>query len=293
MTNTLATFLNAPVQHVQVEGIRVAYRSFGQGPALVMVHGWPLSGVTYRGLVHELSRDFTCYVPDLPGAGQTPWHNSVGETFRGYARIVAGFVDALGLQQYALVGHDSGGAVARMVAAQHGQRVGALLLTNTEVPGHVSAVVKALQMAARLPGARHLFSLLLSWGAFRRSAMGFGGCFGDPRLIDGEFRQTLKKDLRGAIAIIDHADLDVALELEGIHRAIQAPALLVWGQDDPFFPVERARAMLPQFPQPARMEVIADTKLLVHEEAPRQVAELARPFLAEALQPRTRARASA
>jgi pimeloyl-ACP methyl ester carboxylesterase len=176
MTTALEAFMAAPVERVNV-GTELTYRRFGQGPAVVPVHGWPLNGATYRGLVRMLLQHFTCYVPDLPGSGATPWDPRTREAFADWGPLLAGFVEALGLDRVALVGHDSGGALARLAAAELGTRVALLALINTEVPGHVPLLIRAYTLALRVPGSRWLFGKLLGSRRFRRSRLGFGACF--------------------------------------------------------------------------------------------------------------------
>jgi haloalkane dehalogenase len=67
-------------------------------------------------------------------------------------------------------------------------------------------------------------------------------------------------------------------ELADIHSRLDVPVQLVWGDKDPFFPVERARAMLPQFPN-AQIEVLEGIGLFSHEEAPEAVAAALLPTL--------------
>ena len=66
--------------------------------------------------------------------------------------------------------------------------------------------------------------------------------------------------------------------LAEVHAQIDAPVQLVWGEDDPFFPVAWAREMVETFPN-ARLHVVPDAKLFVHEERPAQVAEAILPTL--------------
>ena len=280
MTQTaLEAFMAAPVAHIHIDGIPMAYRRFGEGPPLLMVHGWPLSGVTYRYLLPELSQHFSCIVPDLPGAGDTPWHPGVGEVAAGYTRMLAGLADGLKLDRYALLAHDSGGAVARMLAARHGARITALVLTNTEVPDHVSLPVQLMQWATHVPGSRALFGALLGSSTFRQSGVGFGGCFTDRERIEGGFLETLAQDVTGAVQVLKHFDLKGAHRLGEVHARISAPTTLIWGEDDPFFPVQGAERMVPQFGGPTTLHRVPKMKLFVHEEAPQEVLRHALPAL--------------
>lgn len=287
MDDTLERFLAAPSLHVDVAGTPMAYRRIGRGPDVVLVHGWPLAGTTYHGLVAALQDEFTCWVPDLPGAGGSPWRPEIRESFTGLASALTGFVDAVGLQRFALVGHDSGGGIARVSAAELGSRVDALVLSNTEIPGHVAPLVLWLQRATRVPGAAWIFRrLLLRSNAFLRSRLGFAGAFADvDAMLAGSFRRSciepLLRDPTGALEMLRRADLGIAHRLPQIHQRIKAPLLCAWGDRDPFFPLPGAQQMVAHWPAPARLEVLPGLKLFLHEEAPQRLAAAARPFLRE------------
>lgn len=286
MQTPLEMFRAAPVQHLALDSAQVAYRVFGSGPALVFVHGWPMSGVTFRGLVAELKQHFTCYVPDLPGAGDSPLDPTMKDLFRDGARSIGALVDRLGLDRFGLIGFDSGGAIARIVAAQRPGRVFGLALTNTETPGHKLPLIKMFQRAASLPGATLAFKWMLGSKAFLRSKFGFKGAFANLDFVeDPEFRAStlvpLQRDPTGALHSFKHADLDIADELDAIHAEIDAPLLCVWGDRCGFFPLENVEAMVRGWPMPARLEVVPGHKLLVHEEQPQAVLRAMLPFLRE------------
>jgi haloalkane dehalogenase len=282
MASELAAFRAAPIERIDV-GTEITYRRFGQGPAVVLVHGWPLNGATYRGMVRILAKHFTCYVPDLPGAGQTPWDPRTHDAFFDWGTLIARFVDALGLARVALVGHDSGGAMARVAAAELGERVALLALINTEVSGHTPGVVKLYQGMARVPGSRALVRALTGQRWYRRSRLGFGGCFRDLDHLDGEFAKAclapLLADNGGAMRTLLHFDLRLSDRLPDVHRRISAPVVLIWGGDDPFFPAEKARAMLPQFRDVRGFHVLSRYKLFVQDEAPELVTAKLEPLL--------------
>ncbi|MGC4061768.1 MAG: alpha/beta fold hydrolase [Aquabacterium sp.] len=60
-------------QRIDLGHSQIAYRKVGSGAPLLLVHGYPLSGLTWRHVVPALAPHFTCYIPDLPGAGDTVW----------------------------------------------------------------------------------------------------------------------------------------------------------------------------------------------------------------------------
>jgi pimeloyl-ACP methyl ester carboxylesterase len=265
---------------------RLAYWRFGSGPDVVAIHGWPLHSGTFRALLPRLVDRFSVHLFDLPGAGKTEWNGRVG--FPENAQAVRQAVDAVGLRRYALLAHDSGGAVARLVAAGDA-RVAGLVLAGTEIPGHHSPLLRAYLWAARVPGMVHLLGALIQVRFVRRSPLAFGTCFTDPAHVDGEFAELFVRPLRrretarGQMALLRSFDFAFVDSLADVHPRITAPTLCIWGESDPFFPVEKARGMLPQFAGGAQLVSIRGAKLLVHEDHAEEFASHARPFLAQCL----------
>jgi haloalkane dehalogenase len=286
-SEVLASFRGAPHAHVDIGHSRLAYRRFGRGPDLVFVHGWPLHAGTFRALVPRLADRFTCHLLDLPGAGQTQCSAETPIDLASHAASLRTALQKLGLTRYALVAHDSGGGIARLVAADNPQ-VSALVMSGTEIPGHHAAVVAFLQFMSKLPGGVRLLMASMRLRAVRRSSLGFAACFQDLAHLDGEFHELFIEPLLRSpevaarqFELVRRFDVGVIARLAEVHRRIQAPTLLVWGEQDPIFPLAKARAMLPQFAGGARLEVLAGGKTFVHEEKPAALAALARPFLLE------------
>ena len=98
---TTRFFFDTPEQQVDTGTARLALRRFGSGPPLLLVHGFPLSGFTWRKVLPELSRRYTCYVPDLPGMGESEWTDATDFSFPGQGRTLKVLVDRLGLERYA------------------------------------------------------------------------------------------------------------------------------------------------------------------------------------------------
>lgn len=284
--NALDDYRSAPVLFADLGTSRLAYRRFGVGPNLLFVHGWPLSGETYRGLVAALQGHFTCIVPDLPGAGETPWDDTIEEVFAGFTHRLLSFVDVLGLTRFGLFGQDSGGTLARLVAARVPDRVYGIGLTNTEVAGHVPPLLPLLQRITALPGAAWVFRHLLRFRPYLRSALGFGGCFKDPARLHGSFDGTALRALRDdpgpAMQVLRRADLDVVMRLDAVQARIEAPMVAVWGDDDPFFPFGQAKQLVQTWPTRSELHRLEGYRLLVHEEVPDEVARRVGPFLLEA-----------
>jgi pimeloyl-ACP methyl ester carboxylesterase len=260
----------------------LAYYRFGRGPDVVCIHGWPLSAATFRHIVPRLASRFTLHLFDLPGTGHTDWRGAID--MPSHAGTVRRAVDRLGLTRYGLLAHDSGGAIARLVAAGDA-RVSALVLGNTEIPGHTPWQVRVYKWGADRPRIAALMFAGMKIGAIRRSSLGFGGCFRDPRFADGEFGDrfvtpmlTSRKVAEGQMALVRSLDFHFLDELPAVHRAIAAPVRLIWGTDDPFFPLAKARDMVRQFAAGEIVE-IPGAKLFAHEDHPDIFAAHAGEFL--------------
>ena len=82
-------------------------------PAIVFVHGAFVDGSLWRKVVPRLEGSYRCIVPDLPlGSHGTPMHEDADLSPPGLAKLIADFVEALGLEDVTLVGNDTGGAIS-------------------------------------------------------------------------------------------------------------------------------------------------------------------------------------
>lgn len=110
----------------------------------------------------------------------------------------------------------------------------------------------------------------------------FGDAFVDRSLLDGEFffepLHEIQARRHAATKLLRSFDMRLVADLTRIHRRIDAPVQLVWGDKDPFFPVDKAKQMLGEFPN-AEIEIIEGAGLFSHEERPGDVARALLPTL--------------
>jgi haloalkane dehalogenase len=281
-----ASISRGPSRSLDIGGGGVAYYRFGRGPDVLFVHGWPLHAATFRHIVPALAKDFTCHLIDLPGAGRSVPGPGAPIDLRAHAVTLRGVVDALGLGAYAILAHDSGGLVARHLAADD-DRVRGLVLGNTEIPRHTPWLIALYAMMARVPLGTAMARVVLGSPVLRRSALGFGGCFEDPKFVNGEFADLFIEPLlrsrqatEDAFALIKNLDRSIVDELSDLHRQITQPVDLVWGTEDPFFPIAKAREMVAEFAGRATLHEIPNAKLFAHEDNPEAFVAIARNALA-------------
>lgn len=281
-----AWFRSHPIERVDVGTAEIAYRVVGSGPPLLLIHGWPFSSLTFRTLVRRLHTRFTCILPDTPGLGETRWHESTPFAFARQVGTLRAFADRIGLGRVAVLAHDTGGTLARLLALEEGERVSHLVLLNTEMPRHRPPWVQLYQRLAALPGTASSFQLLLRLGPFRRSSLAYGPCFHDPRLLDDDFHDCFvapllasRRRVDGSMRYLRGIDWGLIDAFATRHRELRARVLLVWGADDTVFPLVHARAMMPQFAGRASLIEVPAARFLVHEERSVTVAEAASDFL--------------
>jgi haloalkane dehalogenase len=265
-------------------GAEVAYRRVGTGPDVLFVHGWPVSSATFRLLLPHLADHVTCHLIDLPGAGSSRFTDDSPLSIDLHIRSVRRVIELLELDDVAVVGHDSGGMIARHAVAGD-PRLRSLGLIDTEQSTGLSWKFRSFLAGRRVPG----FGAALAWLAgkptLRRNPLVLGDAFLDRSLLEGEFDELFLRPLYGsrrhrdaAMRLLRSFDDQLVRELRGLHAKIDVPVQLVWGAQDRFFPVEWARTMVADFPD-ARLAVIDRAGLFAHEERPAEVAEALLPVL--------------
>ncbi len=280
-------FRTTPDRYLDMGDGEVAYRCVGTGPDVLFVHGWPANSATFRGLLPSLVPHVTCHMIDLVGAGQSRFTRASRIDLARNIANVKRVVDVLDLKDVALVGHDSGGMIARHAMAGD-PRLRSMALINTEQPQGLHWRFQQFLVMAKFPG----FERVLAWAAMkpslRKNRFLLGDCFANKALLGGTFEEFMLEPLHNnserlwaAGQLIRNFDSRYVAQLAQVHAKISVPVQLVWGEDDPFFPVAQAREMVATFPD-ARLHVVPNAKLFSHEEYPDEVAEIMLPTLLHA-----------
>ena len=229
-----------PQHFVQVEGLRLHFRLRGEGPPLLMLHGWGTSSLSFMGASLALEKRFRTLVPDLPGFG----FSEIPPTAWGaadYARAVAALLDQTGFGPCDVLGHSFGGLVGTALATSRPELVNRLVLVASPVVRLPPAAgVKARnrsyalvrKVATLLPPFRER---ILEWGRIRYGSEDYRNA--------GAMRPTivrvLSENWRDALP------------------SVQAPVLLIYGENDADVPLAAAHAALEALPEGAELVVIA------------------------------------
>ena len=278
---------------IAVGDARVAYYEEGEGQPLLLLHGCPFSSFIWRRVIPALSAQYRCLAPDLLGLGDTETPPDADWSLPAQARMVVGVLDALGIDRAHAVGHDHGGAVAQLLAAEHAGRVNRLVLSNAEAYDNwPSAEERPFVRATQLPVLGTLLLWLWSRKSLLRATLISSKAVHDAsvlttELLDGYARSNLGDRVRRAKTKrflreqLDPANNRVTTDLLPGLRRFDHPTLLIWARDDPHFGPKWAERLARDIPGFVRLELLPDTGHLLMEERPEQFAELVAQFLAE------------
>jgi pimeloyl-ACP methyl ester carboxylesterase len=263
----------------------IHYRDAGDGPPVVFLHGLLVDGEVWRKVTPLLQGAARTIVPDLPlGSHRTAMQADADLSPAGVARLVGDLLGALALEDVTLVGNDSGGAIGQLVALDHGERVGRLVLTNCDCfdvfpPKEFVPMVKA----ARVPGALYAAMQPMRAAKARRLPMAYGWLAHDiPDEVTGAWIQPFLDDpdiRRDAIAFMRAIDKATMIDAAERLPSLKIPALVAWGQDDRFFPRELGERLAAALG--ARLTPIAGARTFVSEDAPDALAGFIREFVRE------------
>jgi pimeloyl-ACP methyl ester carboxylesterase len=261
-----------------VSGLRVRYVRAGQGPAVVLLHGFASSVFTWRDVLPELAKSRSVVALDFPGFGGSDQPADLA--FDRYPAVVLGLMDRLGIARATLVGNSMGGAVATLLAAQSPERVEALVLIDSAGFNLSQAERPLILRLMATPVGGAVMERLPVRGRVLRLAL--HQVFHDPSLVtDERFNEYLAPLLRpGATAsilsLLASRRLDASL-MAGRIAQVKVPTLVLWGRDDRWIPVEQADRFVAAIPG-ARKVVIESCGHLPQEEKPDEVLRWLRDF---------------
>jgi pimeloyl-ACP methyl ester carboxylesterase len=281
------TFEQSPVQETRLPQGTIRYREMGTGQPILLVHGLMVNGLLWRKVAPRLAADFRVIAPDWPmGAHPVPLGPDSDLTPPGFARLVADFMAELDLRDVVLVGNDTGGAMCQLVAVNHPERLGRLVLTSCDAYDHFPPpLFRPLKAIARLPGGIRVViaSLRPRWA--QRLPITYGWATKRPiedRILDAWLAPArrdagIRRDIAALLRGAHPSHTLAAAERFGEFRK---PVLVAWTPEDKFFPFEHGERLAAAFPD-ARLERIEDSRTFVSEDQPERTAQLIADFARE------------
>ncbi|GAA3270056.1 alpha/beta hydrolase [Dactylosporangium vinaceum] len=258
----------------------VEYRDTGgDGPVMVLLHGLLMDATLWDAVIADVSRSFRVIAPTLPlGAHRTAVHADADLSLAGIAAVTTELLERLELRDVTLVGNDTGGAVAQLVAAAS-PRVGRLVLVACEAfdnlpPGLTGRTVAALGKLP--PGLFRAFMQQMRLKPARRLPIAFGWL---TKRGDAATRAWMEPILtrpgiaRDAVRALRSLFADRAILLRAAEdlRTFDRPALVVWAAGDRVMPPEHGRRLAALLPQ-GKLVTIDDTATLIPLDQPARLA---------------------
>ena len=253
---------------VEVGGKNIQYLKMGEGegPPLLLLHGFGGDINIWVFNQEALSAERTVYALDLPGHGQSSKDVGDGD-LASLVDVVAGFMDAMGIEKAHIFGHSMGGAVAGSFAIKHPERVQSLALIASAGLGEEinGDYIEGFIAANRRKEMRNALTLL----------------FADPELVNRQLVNDVMKFKR--LDGVDEALRKIADKLfPGGKQAdvpdisgVEVPMLVVWGAEDKIVPVAHAQNV----PEGARVEILDNTGHMPQMEAAGQTNRVIGEFL--------------
>jgi pimeloyl-ACP methyl ester carboxylesterase len=265
---------------VDIDAGVIHYETAGpaHGRPVVFVHGFTMGSSLWRPLSERLGeRGLRCIAPTWPlGAHPEPMRPGADVTLTGIAAMVDAVLTALDVDDVVLVGNDTGGVVAQLVALDHSQRVGALVLTSCDAFEHFPPpILKPLMLAAKTRATFRVALQPLRTAAARKQA--FGALSHND--IDDLVVEWVKPALGNSAIADDLRRLTASLRQETTLNAgarlgeFTKPALIAWSADDVFFPVDDGKRLAAELPN-AELEIIDGARTFSMLDQPDRLAEL-------------------
>lgn len=244
---------------------------------VVLVHGSQGWAYTWRHQIGPFSAaGFRVVAPDLPGCGYSALDVS-DPSIAGLSRFLASLLDALEIGRASFVASSGGGLPVLDLAIRHPERVEALVLASTcGVPHRLPWLWRRITTPAIGEIAGLLLCRRLVRGTLRTAVR-------DDSCITDEVVEQYYRPLRRKGAWPAQLKLERASHPEWVEQNlgdISAPALVIWGEDDPWHPIRMAVEFQRRLRRP-RLSVIPDCGHLPHEEHPDTFNTVAGQFLGE------------
>jgi 2-hydroxymuconate-semialdehyde hydrolase len=262
------------VKRLAVSAGDLTYADEGEGPAVVLLHGFPTSSHLWRDLVPILAPRFRAIAPDLLGYGRSSKPEDPSAlTIRAQAGHIRELLDRTGIDEFAVIGHDIGGGVAQLLALEGG--VGTMVLVDSvSFDSWPIEAVRMLQAAD--PGDAD--------EAFVRGVVGLAldlGLANGDRLADADREVYLRPWIEAPAALIRAARGIDGIGLAGTEErlgALDARVLLVWGEEDPYQPAELVEGLSDVLPG-STAALLPGCAHFVTEDAPEAVLPLIAEYL--------------
>ena len=273
-----ARYLRAPADIVTVADTRLHVRDDGpkEAPALLLLHGFGASLHTWEPWAQALAGPYRVLRVDLPGHGLSPPDPTGNYTDTRSLQLLLALLDQLGLQRVSVIGNSMGGRIAWTMAVRHPERVNKLVLIAPD--GFASPGYFEYGRAPEVSSMLHLMRVALPRQLLR---MSLAPAYVNNRVLDDALLDRYHDLLRapGAReAMLQRMRQTVLVDPVPLLKTVQAPTLLLWGEQDKMIPIANADDYLKAIPGSTLVR-LPGLGHLPHEEDPARSLAPVRDFL--------------
>ena len=272
-----------PYQITTVNNHRIAYLDVGQGPPIILIHGFGGSMWNWEYQYPVLSRTHRVIIPDLLGSGLSDKPEGAYTPGR-LVEFFRQFMDKLNIPQASLVGNSMGAGLAMAMALDYPERVTRLVLISG-FPAQVESSIASRQYQRFLNHRPPLWLAKIgNWMAGRRATekllkeIVYNPELISPTVIERSFRNRQRGGFIGPL----YSLMDNIQSWEGQYgkklQKISHQVLLLWGDHDRVFPLEVGERVKTQLPH-AEWHVIPEAGHLAQWEEPALVNQFILAFL--------------
>lgn len=265
------------VAHKPVE---IAYTDIGSGPPVILMHGIPTWSFLYHEVIDRLAANNRVIAPDFIGHGRSDQRDMFDRSLVAQRAMILGLMNALEIDRASLIGHDTGGGVALMMAVENPGRVNRLVLSN--IVAYDSWPIEDM-ISVGHPGwakksndeIREFLVGGFSDGLSRKERL-------TSEFVDGIIAPYVTDS--GKISLIRNAsglNTSHTTMLVDRHKEIRAKTLLVWGEDDPWQPVSDGERLAREIPD-ARLVRVVKASHWIPQDAPEEWIHHVGQFLVRA-----------
>ena len=260
----------------------VAFGKSGDGPDLVLAHGWPWSSFAWHRLIPIFSRHFTVHWFDMPGYGRSEMNDQQATSLDVQGAVFAEMLEYWALEKPAVVAHDFGGAVSLRTHLLHEVDYSKLVLMNVVAlspwgSAFFDHVGRHIDAFSGLPP--HIHRAIVR--AYIEGALVNDLADDDLKsLVAPWLSDDGQKSFYNQFAQADDKYTD---EIYGLLGAMRCPVSILWGEDDPWIPIDRGRTLADNMPG-SNFAPIAGAGHLPQLELPEIVAQLILKELANGLE---------
>jgi len=265
--------------------MKVHVRRFGEGPPLLLLHGLMTSSYSWRYTFEELGKHFTCYAPDLPGAGHSEHKLETPYTPAHLGQWLGEVMHTLHIYGCPVIGNSMGGYIAMHLAIQEPDAISRLL--NLHSPGIPEFRLQALDAVFRIPKAKRLLRWFVQRDAYRFAHKNVH--YYDERLKSLEEAREYGTPLNhpeGVQAFIKYLDETMNIQYTRRFKKIlnrkgfvfPIPLQLQYAKQDPMVPPRIGKQWKKQIPQ-AELIYLNQASHFAHVDSPDQFLMHALPFL--------------